>query len=328
MSRMFQRPKFAKVTNELVAPTPIYFDNSLYFNFIIKGNMDKLQKVCNEWFNVPSNFKRVFEPALPYVMVTYAYYPRAYYQSWKENNEGFTPYKELIFVLFLREKKPCGILEDIGLIKPNFYGFVPFLFLDHAIPVAAGREIFGMPKVMADLDYPGLGGNGTVQKFSASTLGFNRSRGSVPMAKKQKIMEVTCPPGFNMEEILSKAHGNPSDAIAREFFRNVETNSVNLNLAAMMIKIHEMSYISMRQYRDVIETDKAITKSIIEFPGKNLTVTNGGILPGQYDITYGENSLTYPVKHTLGLANQPTVSFWFQWDFYLSGGKQIWEWKE
>ena len=51
-------PNYAKLTNELVASTPIQFENSLYFNFIIKGNMSKLQKICDQWFNKPSKFKK------------------------------------------------------------------------------------------------------------------------------------------------------------------------------------------------------------------------------------------------------------------------------
>ncbi len=324
---LFTEQPFARLTNELVAPPPLYFENSLYFNFIIKANMGKLQKICNEWFNIPSNFEKVFEPVMPYVMVTFAYYPRAYSESWKTDDKGFMPYKELIFVMFVKEKRPFGLMETIGLQKPNFYGFVPFLFLDNAVPVAAGREIFGMPKVMADLDYPGLQDKGPGQKFSASSLGFPKSHSRATMARKQLIMEVTCPDDFDMRKIMDQASGNPHDAIAREFYRTAETDSINLNLSSQMIKVHEMAYLSMRQYRDVQDTERAVKKSIIEFPGQNITVTGGGMLPGPFEIRFGKNSATYPVQEAMGLENRATMSYWFQWDFRLTNGKNIWEWK-
>ena len=237
---------------------------------------------------------------MPYVMVTYAYYPRAYAREWKVENEGFMPYKELIYVMFVKEMGPLNVLEDIGLKEPKFYGFVPFLFLDNAIPVACGREIFGMPKVMADLDYPTVGDTGPGQKFRASTLGFDKTNGKPSMAREQLIMEVTCPDNFSMEEILSQANGSPHDAISRELYRHVRTDSIDLNLSMKMIKIHEMEYLSMRQYRDPIDTERAMQKSIIKFPGGNLTVTKGGTLPGPFKIEYGKKQSYLPSPRSNG----------------------------
>lgn len=320
---------YAQLTNQLVTPTPVHFDNALYFNFIIKGNMAKMRKMCDQWFNVPTEFNKVYEPVMPYVMLSFAYYPRAFAAEWKspDNNFGFVPYKELIVVMFVKEKRTFGVLEDLGIQSPNFYGFVPYLFLDHPAPVATGREVYGMPKVIGDLEYPQIGDKGSNQKFSVSALGFDKSKVQTPIAKKQNIIEITCPDDFDMGEIMKQANGNPQDAIARNFYRDTRTSSIDLDLASQMIKVHEMSYVSMRQHRNILAPETAIEKSIIEFPGENITVTNGGMLPGPFEINYGENSKTYPMFDSLGLEKKAFMSFWFQWSFILNNGINTWEWK-
>jgi len=319
---------FAKLTNEIVPPAPLSFDNVLYFNFIIKCNMGKLRNVCKEWFNLPTNFEKVYEPIMPYVMVSMAYNPRSYSDSWKEAkpNKGFMPYKELIYTVFLKEKREFGLLESIGLQKPLYYAFVPFLFLDNAKAVCAGREMFGMAKVMAALKYPQLGDTGPGQSFKVTSLGFDKSHIQAPLAKEQLIMEVKCPDNFNIEEIITSANGDPEDAISREFYRNVESDGViDINLASMMVKVNQLNNLNLRQHRDVFRPKEAISKSIIEFPSENLTITNGGLLPGPYEIIHGENSLTYPVQEMLGMESKPTIAAWMQYNFKMVNGKKVWE---
>lgn len=325
----FDSNKYAKLTNQLVTPTPLNFENAFYVNFLIKANMSKLQKMCDEWFNVPSNFQRQYEPVLPFVMLTFAYYPKAFADEWKAEGKGFLPYKELIVATFVKQKKTFGLMETIGLREINFHGFVPYLFLDHPAPIATGREVYGMPKVVGDVDFPPFNPiMGEPQKFSTSALGFDKSNGEAPMAKKQKIIDITCPDNFNLGELIKQSNGDPTDAIAREFYRNTETDLVDLNLADLMIKVHHMPYLSMRQHRDILNPSKAVEKSIIEFPGRNITLTNGGLLPGPFEIEYGKNSETYPMAESLGLSNEAFMSFWFQWSFKLGSGKNSWSWNK
>ncbi|MEM7037022.1 MAG: hypothetical protein AAF570_08600, partial [Bacteroidota bacterium] len=118
--------EYAQTDGQLVAPLPYMFENGHFFNFYARGNMSRLRKLCDKWFNKPTGFAFEVEPVVPYVVITWVYYPKAWSKHREISQSGFMSYREMIFSIFVqRKKRPWQSQSDV-------WGFIPFLLLDRA----------------------------------------------------------------------------------------------------------------------------------------------------------------------------------------------------
>jgi len=139
----------------------------------------------------PGAVRQRFKPllGLDVMMLTFIHYPsvRAATLPW-----GSFRYDECAVFLLLRDEDELG---------PGLCWHVPFILLDECLPMIMGREIYGFPKVMADVDCAPLLASDWLQKpggtFRVAAEGFAQ-RGAAHVAQKVPVAEVTMtgyPPG-------------------------------------------------------------------------------------------------------------------------------------
>ncbi len=133
----------------LPATPPFVFRDVTARVFPVKANIARLQGFCNEYLNmdIPPRIAH-FRPGVPYVYVTVLNYGKMSVESIRAQNLGWVSQHEVIFLVPLTRWR-----EVRGLLVFQDWAFVsPFIFVDDALSQTTGREVYGWPKVAAELE--------------------------------------------------------------------------------------------------------------------------------------------------------------------------------
>ena len=122
-------------------PAPWQCDDVEAYVFYIKADLEALQQLCDRCLNSVAPQPSRFVPALPIVVLTFQRLDRM--RSIAEGNRGAFSYCEAAFWVLVREL----IGEDIEVL-------VPYIFAGNWLAVAAGREVYGYPKELANVSIP------------------------------------------------------------------------------------------------------------------------------------------------------------------------------
>ena len=141
---------FRYLDGSMAFPAPFHLDGARFNSFVYTTDQYKLQQVCDQWFNIPSQGQVHYQPLLPVVLVTFADYQRSGPDVLPYKDWGYVKYREVIFSIFtvrLIQKGGLWLADHIGAL-------VPYIFVDDPLVMAAGREDYGMPKMMANIGLP------------------------------------------------------------------------------------------------------------------------------------------------------------------------------
>jgi hypothetical protein len=315
---------FHYIDGTLGFPPPFHESGAQFYTFVFSSTQEKLQKVCDHWFNIPAGGAVRCEPLLPVVLVTFARYAQAGPASPPFDQWGFVPYQEVIFSIFaVRLKKVGGtwLAEHVGAL-------VPYIYVDDAIAMVAGREVYGMPKTMASISLP-EGPHASPLQFSLETVSTPRFSPdepfrAMPIASLQQVVPLQAKPLHVWEDMEAAVQ-----AIRGIIFggHQIHLPSVGLLLEVADIFIeHKLPFSSLRQLRSLSAPDQAAYQSIVDFSARMERFERAGLLPGSFSLSLPENAL-YPIGEDLGLADgqKAEAAFWLDWDFLFEGGREVWQ---
>ena len=111
--------------------------------FMLRADMARLRRFIDSYLNfvdddMPPPF--YFQPAAPFVMFELLSYP---YLSVASRNLTSYPQREMSFSVPLE----CYAIEDGVLVFKQYAVCIPFLYVDEALSIVSGRDLFGLPKV-------------------------------------------------------------------------------------------------------------------------------------------------------------------------------------
>lgn len=315
---------FRYIDGSMAFPPPFQEKGSYFRNFVYTVDIKKLQKVCDNWFNIPSNGQVYYQPLLPIVLVTFGDAQRAHPDILPYKDWGYIPYKEVIFSIFtvrLIKKGGIWLADHVGAL-------VPYIFVDDSIVMAAGREVYGMPKIMSNIQLPEHIHEGP-QKYSVasvSTQQFNPNTAfqNLPIA------------GIEQEEGSAKGQSPHRWADMKTAFEEIKHlvfggNHITLpdfDLIVEMGKVfleQKLPFSSLRQLRSIDSSDTADYQSIVDFYAKMTKFESAGLLHGNYALNLPDNAL-FPIAQDLGLKDGQLAdaAFWLKWDFIFETGTNIW----
>ena len=309
--------KFAKTNGQLVSPLPYVFENALFFNFYALGDMNRLRKLCDKWFNKPSGFEFEVEPLVPYVVITFAYYPKAWSKQLSVKETGFLSYREMIFSVFVkRKRRPWELSTDV-------YGFIPFLLLDRARAIVAGREAFGLPKALGQVAFPS-GENPDANYFNVSTVAPLKYGGMFSQAREEDVFRVKCPGFFKVQDYLEK-DGPGMRALHEHAYSALnEESGISFDLSRKLLQVNQINSITLFQLRDPRSRNRALHQSILEYCTQNITLAIGGPLKYDFELEFPTETAFFPFQRELGLGIPVSMAFWFRMNFEFNLAGELW----
>lgn len=159
--------------------------------FLLRADLEVLAALCDERLNLPGS-PRVYRPMMPFVLHVCADLPRIV----TGNPRFWSPERDFGFWIPV----VAGRMEGEDFVPEGFAFFLPYLWVDIDLAVAAGREAFGYPKSLGQLH---VGEDGDPVRFAIDGRVVKAWGDAGPDAKLQlaRIVEVRGPPDGGEQEL-------------------------------------------------------------------------------------------------------------------------------
>jgi uncharacterized protein with NAD-binding domain and iron-sulfur cluster len=149
----------------------------------------------------------------------------------------------------------------------------PYIFINYAIGMVTGREVWGWPKSFAEILLPNPAA-GSVGEFTCKTQIFRLLRKETP-GEWSRLFSVT------QETPLTRASGFAGKAEeALRCFTNVFTRAAGPLLGAFGVPM--LSAVALKQFRDAEYPERACYQAIVNSPVRMTRFRSGGLLTGDF----------------------------------------------
>lgn len=183
-------------------PAPWQCDDVRAHVYYVKGDMTKLEQLCDRCLNLTGAPR--YTPVLDFVALTFQRFEGMFSDGGPNTSQqGRHHYSEASFWVLVSN----GVDTRV---------FIPYMFVDNWIALAAGREIYGFPKEFAEVEMP-TASNGDTAAVTALAL---RLAGP-ERAKNTMILECAPAPGGLLQTAVGLAVSNIDN-----LWQHVETDAV------------------------------------------------------------------------------------------------------
>jgi hypothetical protein len=310
-------PNYVERDGDWVLRPPGHLEQITMHIFLLKAGAAELTALCDKFINIPTAGAVKAAPLFagaPFVLLTVADIQKGFSKDPDDAGHGWMTERDVGFFVPTELTWPG---------QARVANLLPYLYVDNFPAVMIGREVFGFPKVLADIQINATPWQATVT--STAKVGNNPAQKAVP----DVIIDVTRQthlPGMPLP-------GKLDDALNFMVGHVLQVLGVTYNQPITLAKV-PMAF--LKQFRDVAARLAACHQSVVLAESK-ITALNGGsvwvplpLLPF-FDITL-------PVYHsvdigkTLGLTPtspggstyRPSLAVRVEIDFELGFGSTLW----
>ncbi|MCG8316371.1 MAG: NAD(P)-binding protein [Pseudomonadales bacterium] len=317
------RPPFIYRGGGMMMHPPFQQQDSLLFGFFVRGDSEKLQRLCDQCLNAVAKGRYQFKPLTNYVMLTFTRISKDYSQHPEDRDKGWG--KEIDTSIWV----PVGqyVEKDGNLKLDRIHWFSPYIWVDHPMTVLNGREIFGYPKYMAKFEMPESPQN--ADRFAMQVNAFkDYARDSE--AQYYPLMEVTRDQGpdtpeENIEEWKS------SFEFVKGIFKGLrqlgDVFNEDVNLLKQILDGLESPYLPQLFLKQFPDGDgvNAVYQALTTSPARINGFRSAGPLLGEYELNLHEFA-SEPIAEDLGLEIGKQcipLAFWVDFDFAIEPPKEL-----
>ncbi len=333
-------PKYIPHPNEQCFTQPYNLNNTSIYGFLLEGSLEKLQQLCDKYFNEPAGGKVQYRPATNYVVLTLATIDSLGSREKPDSEKGGCFEEEAIFWVIAVAGKQVG---------PTFTGerlvcYMPYILVNDSPILVAGREVYGICKEIGYFQIPHH--EQEPELFTVDTLMW---KDFSPQAKAQKT---------RLLEVLQVEKGqkngasqtlNNLDELMAELRKLIFQHGGNLEIPgwswSLPLSIIESlthqstTGLCLKQFRDAEDGSRACYQAIIEVLMKMSKYHGGKILSSgdvgdKYEVKFYD-AASHPIVEELGLkgvrsevgsVNVPVkLAYWLNFDFTVENGTVIWK---
>jgi hypothetical protein len=274
---------------------------------VVCAETSVLNDLCDNLINKHVPSKRVeVTPLLNGIIVAVVEYGRAY--SIPDSNWGHLVYKEGgVFV---------PVLLRINGTPNRFAGIVPYLFVDRFSPIVSGRESFGFPKRLAEMNFGTTG-----WRICADVVPRQPNPNAI---SSDVVLNISATRGV-IDEVPIEFRDDEKDVASR--LRRIAKQIIDeLGSREPLApsSFDEVSLALLKQFRDVCDPNCACHRSIVRADFKVTSLPNVSHLPGGFTVDVSAN-FQPNMAGNLGFATA-TANFGIRMDmnFDLRDGETLW----
>ncbi len=318
------RPPFIYRGGGMMMHPPFQQQDSMMYGFFVKGDIDKLQAMCDQQLNAVAQGKYHFKPLTNYVMVTFTSIGKDYSTAPEDIGKGWG--SEIDTSIWV----PVGqyIKKDGEEVLDRIHWITPYIWVDQPMTVLNGREIFGYPKYMADFKMPKSPKDADF--FSIDVNAFQTYSEDEEAAFHRLFDIKREPPAENLLEELEDDFGDFID-FAKGIFKGVrelddvihpDSNLIEQILGGLLSP--RLPQLFLKQFPDGDGKD-AVYQALTTSPAIINGFHGAGILPGEYELTLQEYA-SEPIAEDLGLeigTQAAPLAFWINFDFSIEPPEEL-----
>lgn len=297
-----QKP-YRSLDGDLTWPGPFkYYDSTLY-SFVIECNKGVLQALCDSHLELerpPSRSAPRTQPRYevlgPFALVQYTSTRRATTVDRANTDRGYMKSEAVaVTVPVVRISTNAG-----GRMTKRFRFFSPYVLASSAQEVAAGRETYGIMKILGE-------------KFRCDTDTFAVSTRVI--RKKNSFLELSREPVIEVlrtSQLKSVPEKPPLAQVLTEMWcRLTELGLLdehNLDESMLLGDGAPIALVGLKQFRNPLNTNEALYQEVVEAPLGMAAWSTGEILEPvddskpPYEVVFGEDFENLAIARHLGVA--------------------------
>lgn len=317
--RPSSKSAFIERGGDVVYAEPYLQTRARLFAFLLPADRQRVAALCNRYLNWTG--AHVFAPFVGHVALVFAAIESTFSTDPLYIGRGTMSESDVSFWIPVRSSSPEA---------PPLSWFLPYVWVDNGIAMAAGREVYGFPKQVATLTIPAAGAPPSrlaVDTDVIERFGVPPAVGADgPRAVRRNLIDVA-PSSAATPPTATGAFGE----VLRGFLSSVladraDQAAVDWLLAALHASV---PMLFLKQFRDVGDGRRACYKALVRANSVPSNLRGGGILPGRFDVTIHAFD-SHPIVRDLGLGNDPSVAtipgcagFFVDFDFLMERGVEL-----
>ena len=325
-------PEFVEHGGEIANRHPADALDSRLYGFVIQADRDLLDAYCDRLFNDPSGGEQHWQSAAGEVLLNFVDIPVMASTEALDRRLGFT-----------KEQEAAIWFPVVDKDRKRFGWAIPYMFVDSALALAGGREVYGFPKQMGKLEIPEDRGHEPA-RLTIKTVTLKVHEPDCEAKEHWVVSVERSGPAARIgagsrrpRPILSKvkqgAHSQPRDGVGDRGAFDRATRGARRRadaLADVLFFEHlveeEVPMLLLKQFRDAQVQGAACYQAVVLV---NMVVSEfrgGGLLPGDYRVHVNDLA-GEPIMRELGIAPtcSPLMAFWLNFDFVVRLGEILWE---
>ena len=321
-------PQYIIRGGEAAFNPPYNLENTQFYGFVLEGNSQSLQALCDRYLNIPGQDVFRYRPVSHYVLMVFDKIAKIYSTTPEGENKGFFPEHGEVMFWILTEAEP---LQEGG--EKHYAWLIPYIFVDSGPAMILGREVYGFPKELAQFELPENPSN--PQNFSLQTMVLKTfsANSEITLEEVVKVQSTTkteesLKPGANFEKETSV---HLKTAI-EEFEQVFEAFNIDKKCLPELPSGIKLPVVFLKQFRSEQDGNAACYQAIVEaaFTFQRFRFDLPNVIPFklykqefQVDIT---DYASCPIAADLGLQATQTAkfAFWVHFDFACGEGKEVW----
>ena len=302
------------------APSPVDCEDATLYGFVLRGDRQKLQAMCDQVFTVPTAGE--FRPFVPLdrVILTFGVVEKIKPKLFPWCEMGHARECQVAFWI------PVLAIHG-GVITPGF--FVPIMWVDNPLSLAGGREIYGYNKNWGQIGVPKAGAQPLTLTSYGGDFGTGKKAGDFPLMDVHPSLATPFgrtdddPVWEDLESFLGVAE--------RELFQSpldpLVTNNATMPVSPLadVLLRRSLPTFFLKQFRSVGDGKLASQQQVTD-GGSTITDSfRWARLPGPFDLKLHTLN-SHDIAGALGIEDQSTdIAFEVRMDFVLEDGRVLWE---
>ncbi len=315
------KPAFIELGAPQTFAAPYDMRQCRSYGFMLKADIDALHRFCDGYLNAvaPPGAGELYRAAMDRVMFVYSDMGHAVIGGTTGYRQFSVPEIDVAFWVPVVSVRRNGGSETIS----RFLWLMTYVNVDNLWAVASGREVYGFPKGLANVQ--SVAGPGDLECLMLDTLAIERF-GPEAHAAMRRFVEVRKVGGGS--GAVSRAWKSATEAFG-ELFSLVSHARPGSGLAsqfAELVRHRRYPLVFLKQFRDVADPASACYQAVVEAPVTVTAFRGAGLLAGEYRLEI-QKLESHPVVEELGLeSHQPRIlaAFHSDFDFIMGCGKVIW----
>ncbi len=319
-------PTYVRRGGDQSFSAPFEFKNVDAFAFHLSAPSIALQRLVDAHLNDPTNGRLSYWAPFSSLMLVFSHIAQSRPTLPPASEYGWLPEKNMaIWIpLIAMERTSSGIPWPRALLW-----YQPYIMVDQAWALTSGREVYGFPKALAEVNIPGYGTNETA--FSVKTLAVQTPDPSVEVPRLE-LLRVHDPTNGVLLRGKEFRNSQALDLID-DMIPKVLTPPDNLRYEGksmtfaldQLISFTDISSVFLKQFRDAGVGSQACYQSIVEADARPQFL-GGSILSNRFEV-HDDVAITHPFLTDFGWSTFPrnvSHAWHVKFDFTMQPGIERW----
>lgn len=311
-----QRPNFIYPPGSMLMHSPLVLSKAEMYGFFLKGKLENLQKSIDTSLNQVAGSTMYFKVLSPYVLTSFTRVDKAYSQNPQDRAKGWIQEIDIVtWVMVGRQNSSDS--DDIS----HVYFHPLHIFVNDAMALINGRELFGYPKYLCNYEMPQAGE--PLTKLSLSAKSFKQFSPETELAM-QPLLTVDCNAKEQQQLSTVEAISQTWQLFKEQTDFIPELDKLGEEQLYSLLFKPAIDQVFLKQFPDSAG-DKAVYQAITASPAKINKVHSVSLLENDLLATIFDND-SFPFKQTLGVElgeQHVLLPYHVNFDFEVPAGEVL-----